>query len=576
MQFQEQLDQYMRELDCSGKELAEASGLSAAIISRYRSGSRLPSQKSDSIERLAQGLHTVSQRRGRELTVLEIRGSLERSLLREKPPALSPEHFSALLGAMEVSPAELAQALSYDASYISRVRSGQRSPADAVAFAEGVSEFICTRYSREACGKLLPLMDCQEEELTDGAALAQAITEWLLREKNGQSQQATAFLTKLDDFDLEEYIEAIHFRDIRLPSFPVLFPNSKTYYGVEQMKLGELDFLKLTVLSRQTGHVFMCSDMPMEDMAQDGDFAKKWMFGLAAMLKKGLELRMVHNLNRPFAEMMLGLESWIPLYMTGQVRPYYLPGVHNSLFCRLLYVSDGAALAGECLSGSHDHGKYELSRGREELRYYRQRETDLMKKAQPLMEIFRKEEQERFAAFLLGDMQQSGRRHGILSVPPIYTISPELLAEILERNGFSPEERADIERQVAGLREMAETILARETIFDELHALTPEEFQRRGAKLSLSGVFCEKPAAYTYEEYRAHLALTERYAETHSGYRLNTQLAPAFHNIQISILEGRWAVVSKEGSPVIHFVIRHPRLREAIEQMVLPMVETEE
>ena len=122
---------------------------------------------------------------------------------------------------------------------------------------------------------------------------------------------------------------------------------------------------------------------------------------------------------------------------------------------------------------------------------------------------------------------------------------------------------------------MAAALLEKEMIFDELHILTPEEFQRRGANLSLSGVFCEKPVAYTYEEYRAHLKLTEQYAQVHPNYRVNTQLAPAFHNIQISILEGRWAVVSKEGSPVIHFVIRHLRLREAIEQMVLPMVETE-
>ena len=45
--------------------------------------------------------------------------------------------------------------------------------------------------------------------------------------------------------------------------------------------------------------------------------------GLAAILKKGLRLNMVHDLNRPYAEMMLGLESWIPLYMTGQIAPWY-------------------------------------------------------------------------------------------------------------------------------------------------------------------------------------------------------------------------------------------------------------
>ena len=40
------------------------------------------------------------------------------------------------------------------------------------------------------------------------------------------------------------------------------------------MKKGELDFFKATVLSKSMEDVFMCSDMPMEDMAKDLDFGK--------------------------------------------------------------------------------------------------------------------------------------------------------------------------------------------------------------------------------------------------------------------------------------------------------------
>ena len=45
---------------------------------------------------------------------------------------------------------------------------------------------------------------------------------------------------------------------------------------------------------------------------------------MALMLKKGLHLYQIHNLDRSFDEMMLGLESWIPMYMTGLISPYYL------------------------------------------------------------------------------------------------------------------------------------------------------------------------------------------------------------------------------------------------------------
>ena len=50
--------------------------------------------------------------------------------------------------------------------------------------------------------------------------------------------------------------------------------------------------------------------------------------------------------------MMLGLESSIPIYMTGQISPYYLKEVKNSVYNHLNYVSGGAALTGECIKGA--------------------------------------------------------------------------------------------------------------------------------------------------------------------------------------------------------------------------------
>ena len=81
----------------------------------------------------------------------------------------------------------------------------------------------------------------------------------------------------------------------------------------------------------------MCSDMQMDDMAKDLEFGKKWMFGIAMMLKKGMHLNVIHNIDRPFSEMMIGLESWIPIYMTGQISPYYLPATQSNVYSDLNY-----------------------------------------------------------------------------------------------------------------------------------------------------------------------------------------------------------------------------------------------
>ena len=154
------------------------------------------------------------------------------------------------------------------------------------------------------------------------------------------------------------------------------------------MKRGELDFFKATVLSKDTEDIFMCSDMPMEDMAEDISFGKKWMFGIAMCLKKGLHLNIIHNLDRPFNEMMLGLQSWIPIYMTGSVSPYYLKNYSNNVYNHLNYTSGSVILTGECINSYHNKGKYYLTSNSKEINYYKEKTKLLLKKASPLMEIY--------------------------------------------------------------------------------------------------------------------------------------------------------------------------------------------
>ena len=64
--------------------------------------------------------------------------------------------------------------------------------------------------------------------------------------------------------------------------------------------------------------------------------------------------------------MMLGLESWIPIYMTGQISPYYFKNVHNNIFLHFLKVSGSAALLGEAIAGYHADGKYYLTKSKRE------------------------------------------------------------------------------------------------------------------------------------------------------------------------------------------------------------------
>ena len=137
------------------------------------------------------------------------------------------------------------------------------------------------------------------------------VFNWLTNGSTAPQNELADYLKKLDDFDLNEYIKAIHFDMLKVPSVPFQFASSRSAYGIKQMMDIELDFIRAVVLSKSTEDVISYSDMPIEEMSRDKEFPKKWMYGMALMLKKGLHINMIHNINRPFSEMMLGLESWV-------------------------------------------------------------------------------------------------------------------------------------------------------------------------------------------------------------------------------------------------------------------------
>ena len=118
-----------------------------------------------------------------------------------------------------------------------------------------------------------------------------------------------------------------------------------------------------------------------------------------------------------------------------------------------------------------------------------------------------------------------------------------------------------------------EIILETEQMEDEVSALSQGEFDRHPPTLDVSGAFCENDLCYTYPDYLTHLRETERFAAAHPNYHLKRTAAQAFRNLQIFLREGQWAMVSKGKAPAIHFVIRHPRLREALERFIPPVVE---
>ena len=581
MNFSDKLNSYLEMLSCSAKELGALSGISAATLSRYRNGERVPELGTKPFDELCRAIAKIAAERN--ITYITPDSVKEdfigcRDFVAADRETLR-QNFNMLISALNINISRLCQYTNYDPSAIFRIRNGTRRPGDSEQFASAVASFV----SREMCTQkeisaLAGLLCCDPDKLLDLSVRYTMLKGWLLEQSGaGESgnDSVSEFLSKLDEFDLNEYIKVIRFDELKVPTIPFQLPSSKSYFGLKEMMESELDFLKATVLSKSNAPVTMYSDMPMKEMAKDPEFPKKWMFGMAMMLKKGLHLNQIHNLDRSFDEMMLGLESWIPMYMTGQISPYYFKSTQNSCFLHLLKVSGAAALSGEAIAGYHSGGRYYLTKSKREVEYYQKQAERMLENAYPLMEIYRSERENELNTFLLSDASKPGSRRSILSTLPLYTMSNGLLEKILEQNGIGVGQRTEIKKYAAAQKRRTLLILESETIEDEVPTFTAKEFENRPPVLELSGAFLEKDIFYSNETYKEHLKEIEAFEKEHPNYSLKQGSSHTFCNLQILIHSGQWVMVSKGKAPAIHFVIRHPKLRSAIESFIPPIVENE-
>ena len=177
MKFHEQLNAYIEQIDCMAKEVSEQSGVSA--------------------DRLL-------------------------------------ENFDLLLATLDVGISKLCRHINYDASTVFRFRNGSRRPSDPEKFASSVAEYVAREWdSARDRAVLAHLLGCTEEELAESSVRYEKLMEWLFDDRDHRDHPVSDFLFKLDEFNLNDYIKAIHFDELKVPSVPFQMPTSKTYFGLD-------------------------------------------------------------------------------------------------------------------------------------------------------------------------------------------------------------------------------------------------------------------------------------------------------------------------------------------------------
>lgn len=578
MTFSEAFTQHLIQYHLTIADLSRETGISKSMLSRMKNGKKEPTADSELLSGLAMGIATLAKRSGKyEADFCIIKESLQQSLQAQESFDIKfiVNNLNLLINSLDFRVSDLSHHLSFDASYLSLIRAGKRTPSNIAGFCSGIADFISAHYEHQLT-LLSSVLGCSQEDIVTRSSRKEAVYKWLTKHSPQEDSSTLHFIQSLDSFNLSEYINAVHLNDNEIFMQPSMPSVRKNYYLPEGFMQAELTWLQAVITSPSISPVLFYSDMPIGELSRNVDFSKQWMMSVAMMLKKGIHLNMIHQIDRQKAEMMLGLEAWIPLYMTGQVSPYYLKNNQTPYFHHFLRISDVAALSGEAIEGFFENGCYHFTQSKEEIAYYNKKGENLLSKALPLMEIYRKENMKKYHCFLDTRMCKGDEAYrNILCTPPIYTISPELLSRILTRNNAPAQDIEIITAYAQKYQQWAKKVTSSATLTDELSVLNETEFHKRPVALPLSDLFIEKEYTYTYDEYLAHLKQSESFAQHNTGYTLSLSQSCGFCNIQIRIVEGKFVIISKQKAPTIHFVIHHPKLRSAIENLTIPIIENE-
>ena len=177
------------------------------------------------------------------------------------------------------------------------------------------------------------------------------------------------------------------------------------------------------------------------------------------------------------------------------------------------------------------------------------------------MDIYSEKEKDIFESFISNDAKINCKRKRILNSLPLFTIDDDLLDKILKRNKIPKSDIKKIKEYKLREKNNITNILKDNKIVDIVNDCS-EKTDQNELYLSLENIFYKKEIKYTHEEYMNHLSSTIKFKN--KNYKVIKNSKSTFKNISITILENNYVIISKNSSPTIHFVIRHPKLVNAI------------
>ncbi len=583
MDFMTKLNRLFTQLAFTNIKVARCGGLDASLISRFRTGDRVPSAGSRQVKALCRGLVLLAEEQGKIEALCNccgIPGGNTRQLDNELEYWLSAgdaglkakrrgretnestamaiggffafsEKLDALMSAFEITNIRLAKALHIDASLISRFRTGMRSPTAGSWFPEQFSAWIAERIlvfpSRTRRERLISLIG---EPVPDTAELLKArLLAWMYTEpESGDSQMLNRFLARLETCQpvlqvppgLMESIKAI----------PAHTKSVETFYGVAGLRRAVERFLTAVAVQQAPSTLYLYSDQPLGWLTDDPGFAKTWAILMAVVLQHKNRICIIHNIDRSYAEMFEALEKWIPLYMTGLIQSFYCEKRQAGRFHQTMFILPSVCSVNAAfVAGTEDSAAYLLTARQSQIDYHHQQFQALMQESRPLLRTFTLNCSSDYSNCMATVPSCAAASVHLLNTLSVATMPADLFEHIIGRSQLKEDEAAFAREYRASSLARFEQSLKNGGV-TELVAMPGDEAlfaQRVRVGVPVHELY------YTEEEFAQHVRHIIQLIKTHRCYRFYPLPESPFDNVIISVWEEEQSLVIKTDEPVTVF-----------------------
>lgn len=433
----------------------------------------------------------------------------------------------------------LGKAISFDPSYISRIRTGKRGLPKNREFIIPAAEFFarCIRTDRQKM--LLSETICPDQTWPEDFDVAtRLLVQWL--GEGIDLPRAYNYPYSHESFKIEDSAKD------STPAF---------YFGNAGKRKCVFRFLTELAAQDEPVKLLLHSEEDMQWMFENPDFLRHWASLLKHLLDKGGHIVIVHTVRRSIGEMLEAVARWSPLYATGSIEAWYCPKLRDNIFHHTLFIARGkAAILARTACASGVNRLNILIHDPQAVDALERDFEDYLTLCRPLMKVINSANLSQMD-LALARFATAGKRVVQFHATPSWQTMPDEVAISLSRHPGC-----------ASFRNFMNTYRKRllggpcsfHPITDIIFLPDPGIVKEGKVPVPLADLFGLSPLFYTVEEFRQHLIATRNSFQKNSDYHVVCFSPDVSLPLSGNLSPESFAVVACEGAGILLYSTQAP------------------